>query len=788
MGLLKVGFSGTIEKGCTRQRIGGIVIRPNSRARTPPDRVSLKLKKPKAKAAGIPAVASSLSHGVRKMGPGKTIKALRMVNQHEGFDCPGCAWPDPEHRTVFEFCENGAKAVSDEAMKANVTPDYLSRHAVHELAEFSDYELNSLGRISHPVYLSEDGSHYQSISWPDAFAKIATALNACASPERAVFYTSGRTSNEAAFLYQAFVRAFGTNNLPDCSNMCHESSGKGLGQSIGIGKGTVSLQDFKHAHTILIIGQNPGTNHPRMLTALRDAKHRGARIIHVNPLPEAGLSRFKHPQDYMKGDLRTTKLADLHLQVRIGGDAALFKGLIKLQLEANAIDREFIDAKTDNFDAMVEAAKSVSWDVVVRDSGLTREQIAEAGAMLAESKATIACWAMGLTQHRNGVEVIQEVVNLLLMNGHVGRQGAGFCPVRGHSNVQGDRTVGIWESPTERFLDRMEAGLGFELPRKHGLDVVRAIDAMQRGEVDVFFCMGGNFLSATPDTDVTASGLRNIGLTVQVSTKLNRSHLVTGREALILPCLGRTEADEQSAGLQFVSVENSMGQVHRSQGKLPPASAHLRSEPWIVAQLAEATVGRRHLNWTELASDYDKIRDLMETCLDGFEGYNERVRAPAGFALPNPPRDRQAFDTPNGRAQFMAHALPNVTVDADEFVLMTVRSHDQYNTTIYGLNDRYRGVHGRRRVLFMNADDMVERGWKSRQVVDITSHFNGEKRHSPDWHLVAYDIPRGNLAAYFPEANSLVPLHSTSNISNTPTSKWIVCTITDGSQNGEEEE
>ncbi len=788
MGLLKVGFSGTIEKGCTRQRIGGIVIRPDSRARTPPDRVSLKLKKPKAKAAGIPAVASSLSHGVRKMGPGRTIKALRMVNQHEGFDCPGCAWPDPEHRTVFEFCENGAKAVSDEAMKANVTPEYFSRYAVQELAEFSDYELNSLGRISHPVYLPEDGSHYQSITWADAFAKIATALNACESPERAVFYTSGRTSNEAAFLYQAFVRAFGTNNLPDCSNMCHESSGKGLGQTIGIGKGTVSLQDFKHAHTILIIGQNPGTNHPRMLTALRDAKNCGARIIHVNPLPEAGLSRFKHPQDYMKGDLRTTKLADLHLQVRIGGDAALFKGLIKLQLEANAIDREFIEAKTDNFDAMVESAESISWETIVDDSGLTREQIAEAGAMLAESKATIACWAMGLTQHRNGVEVIQEVVNLLLMNGHVGRQGAGFCPVRGHSNVQGDRTVGIWESPTEAFLDRMEAGLGFELPREHGFDVVRAIDAMRRGDVDVFFCMGGNFLSATPDTDKTADGIRNIGLTVQVSTKLNRSHLVTGREALILPCLGRTELDVQPAGVQFVTVENSMGQVHRSQGKLPPASQDLRSEPWIVAQLAEATLGEPHLNWAELASDYDKIRDVMESCLEGFEGYNERVRAPTGFALPNPPRDRQAFDTPNGRAQFMSHALPNVSIESDQFVLMTVRSHDQYNTTIYGLNDRYRGVHGRRRVLFMNADDMVERGWKSRHVVHITSHFNGEKRYSPDWHLVPYDIPRGNLAAYFPEANSLVPLHSTSNISNTPTSKWIVCTITDGSQNGEEEE
>ena len=785
---LRVGFSGTIEKGGTRPSTGGLAIRPNPRARTPPDRAALKLKKPKVKAAGLPAVSSSVSHGLRKMGAVKTIKALRMVNQKEGFDCPGCAWPDPEHRTTFEFCENGAKAVADEAMSANVTPDYLARHSVRELSNMSDYELNSLGRISHPVHLPPGSSHYVPISWEGAFEKISNALLACDSPDRAVFYTSGRTSNEAAFLYQAFVRAFGTNNLPDCSNMCHESSGKALGQSIGIGKGTVSLDDFLHADTILVIGQNPGTNHPRMLTALRDAKRNGANIIHINPLPEAGLTRFKHPQDYMKGDLRTTKLADLHLPVKIGGDAALLKGLIKIQLKAGAIDRGFIENKTEHFEAMAKAAQATPWDIIVRDSGLSKAEILTAGRMLANSKATIACWAMGLTQHRNGVAVIQEVVNLLLMNGHVGRKGAGFCPVRGHSNVQGDRTVGIWEAPSDAFLARMEEGLGFEIPKRHGFDVVRAIEAMQEGNVDVFFCMGGNFLSATPDTDVTAKAIQNIGLTVQVSTKLNRSHLITGSEALILPCLGRTEMDVQSSVHQFVSVENSMGQVHRSQGKLPPASPDLRSEPWIVAQLASATLGDQHLNWLDLAGDYDKIRSLMERSLHGFEQYNERVRTPNGFALPNPPRDSQSFETVNGLAQFMVHDLPDVELQPDQFVLMTIRSHDQYNTTIYGLHDRYRGVHGHRRIVFMNADDMVERGWKSRQKVNITSHFNGEQRHASDWLLVPYEIPRGNLAAYFPEANCLVPLHSTAAVSNTPTSKWIVCTLAAAASSLEEEE
>jgi molybdopterin-dependent oxidoreductase alpha subunit len=747
------------------------------------------LRKPKTKAAGIPAVSSSAIHGITKMGLRKTVKTLTMVNQQEGFDCPGCAWPDPDHRTTFEFCENGAKAVADEAMKAHITPQFFQQHSIQSLSELSDYELNRKGRLAHPVYLPEGASHYESISWDDAFELIANKLNATSSPNNSVFYTSGRTSNEAAFLYQAFVRAYGTNNLPDCSNMCHESSGKGLGQTIGIGKGTVTLEDFNHSDVIMVIGQNPGTNHPRMLTALRDAKKNGARIIHVNPLPEAGLMAFKHPQDYMKGDVRSTTLADIHLPVRIGGDAALLKGLMKIQMAQKAFDSSFIKNKTKGFESLTNHLDSVSWKEITSDSGLTKEQIEEAGLLLANSGATIACWAMGLTQHRNGVAVIQEVVNLLLMNGHVGRQGAGFCPVRGHSNVQGDRTVGIWEAPTESFIARMQEGLGFELPKEHGYDVVHAIQAMRKGDVDVFFCMGGNFLSATPDTDITAKALQNVGLTVQVSTKLNRSHLVTGKEALILPCLGRTELDVQGGKEQFVTVENSMGIVHRSRGGLKPASSFLKSEPWIVSQLAQATLGSTHLPWTDLATHYDSIRDLMERSLVGFTDYNSRVRQPNGFALPNPPRDEQSFATPDGMAHFTTHELPHVHVEKNHYVLMTLRSHDQYNTTIYGLHDRYRGIHGHRRVLLMNAEDMVERGWKTKQKINITSHFNGEKRHSENWLLIPYEIPRGNLAAYFPEANSLIPLESTADVSNTPTSKWIVCSLSSSKPtHGEEEE
>tara|TARA_B110000459_G_scaffold84566_1_gene94805 strand:+ start:6803 stop:9100 length:2298 start_codon:yes stop_codon:yes gene_type:complete len=746
---------------------------------TPKDNLKLRLGKPKKSAAGIPAALSSMSHGIKKMGLLKTVRTLTMVNQQAGFDCPGCAWPDPSHRTSFEFCENGAKAVADEAMKAKVNPQFFQKYSVKELTGKSDHWLNKQGRIAHPMILKTGATHYTTISWKDAFNHIGSTISNLDRPEQAVFYTSGRTSNEAAFLYQAYVRALGTNNMPDCSNMCHESSGKGLGETIGIGKGTVTLEDFNEAEVILVIGQNPGTNHPRMLTALRDAKHNGAQIIHINPLPEAGLERFKHPQDYMKLDFKTTKLSDHHLQVKIGGDAALMKGFIKTHIQKGQTDASFIKNSTRGYEAMCQQAIATSWKEIVRDTGLDREVIESVGALLASSNATIACWAMGLTQQPNGVAVIQEVVNLLLMGGHVGKPGAGFCPVRGHSNVQGDRTVGIWEAPSDAFLDRMEKGLGFPMPRKHGYDVVNAIRAMNKGKVSVFFCMGGNFLSATPDTHQTAKGLRKIDLTVQVSTKLNRSHLITGKTAIILPCLGRTEIDQQADGEQFVTVENSMGIVHKSTGGLKPASPDLMSEPAIVAHLATASLKDAKLDWMNLVNHYDGIRDLMAESLAGFERYNERVREPNGFALPNPPRDTRSFATDDGFAHFTAHALPDVSVPDDCYVMMTMRSHDQYNTTIYDVHDRYRGIHGNRRVVLMNATDMAKRGWKNRQEVQLTSHFDGVERKSAHWQLVAYDIPSGNIATYFPESNTLVPLDSTAAGSNTPTSKWIIVSIDD---------
>ncbi len=758
--------------------------------RTPVDNRPLRVTAPKTRAAGFPAVLSSAQHGLRRMGVRRTWKTLRTVNQQGGFDCPGCAWPDPEHRSGFEFCENGAKAVAEEAMSARFTPERFASKTISEWAELSDYELGGLGRLTHPVLRTSGEARFQATTWKEALDMVGDRLSTLEDPHRAVFYTSGRTSNEAAFLYQLMVRSLGTNNLPDCSNMCHESSGKALGSTIGIGKGTVRLSDFEKADVIIVIGQNPGTNHPRMLTSLRDAKRNGARIIHVNPLPEAGLERFKHPQDYMRLDLFDDQLADLHLPVRIGGDAALLQALQHLAITSGSVDSTFIDASTSGYEALFHARQDVDWTRVQADTGLTKASIEAAASMLNESRATIACWAMGLTQHRNGVGVIQEVVNLLLLGGHIGREGAGLCPVRGHSNVQGDRTVGIWEAPSEEFLAALEEGTGVPMPRQHGYDVVNAIRAMENDRVELLMAMGGNLVSAAPDTDRTAMAMSKVDLVVHVSTKPNRSHLVPSNgDVLILPCLGRTERDAQEDGVQFVTVENSMGIVHRSEGRLDPASKELRSEPWIVAEIAARAVGDEAVNWRHLSKNYDRIRDLIEASIPGFDGYNERVRAPNGFELPNPPRDDVQFDTPSGRASFTLHDLPVLEPQhGGTHIMMTLRSHDQYNTTIYGLEDRYRGIKGNRRVVFMNAEEMAERGWKTGHRVDLVGHYQGEERRSDGWLLVPYAIPKGNLASYFPEANVFVPLDSTAAVSNTPTSKWIeISIIGDAAPSSEEE-
>jgi molybdopterin-dependent oxidoreductase alpha subunit len=608
-------------------------------------------------------------------------------------------------------------------------------------------------------------------------------LNALASPDDAIFYTSGRTSNEAAFLYQLFVRQFGTNNLPDCSNMCHESSGSALTETIGVGKGTVTLDDFDLADLIFIIGQNPGTNHPRMLTALQKAKRRGCRIVHVNPLPEVGTTRFKHPQEIFGMLGKGTELADLFLQVRINGDVALLKGIMKELLEeeertpGQVLDHEFITEQTSGFESFSDALRRVGWDEIGEQSGINREQIREAALMMMSSARTICCWAMGLTQHKNAVANIQEIVNLLLLRGQIGKPGAGVCPVRGHSNVQGDRTMGIWERPTEAFLASLAKEFNFEPPREHGLDTVEAIKAMHAHAGKVFFALGGNFLSATPDTEFTAEALRRCRLTVHVSTKLNRAHLITGEQALVLPCLGRTELDAQAAGLQFVSVENSMGVVQASRGSLEPASVHLLSEPAIVARLAAATLGERsRVDWLALAGNYDLIRAGIERVIPGFDDYNRRVREPGGFYLPNLARQRR-FMTASGKANFTVHELPRHDLRPGQFLMMTMRSHDQFNTTIYGLDDRYRGIYQGRRVVFLNPQDIKDAGLKAGQLVDLTSHFEGEERTAPRFVVVPYSIPVGCAATYFPEANVLVPIGSVAEKSNTPASKSVVISI-----------
>ncbi|OBA97321.1 hypothetical protein A5666_04935 [Mycolicibacterium fortuitum] len=736
----------------------------------------------KDEAAGVKAVLVSMQRGLEQMGPLRTAAALTKLNQRHGFDCPGCAWPE-EHggRKLAEFCENGAKAVAEEATKRVVTPEFFARHTIAELETKPEYWLSQQGRLTQPMVLAPGEDHYRPIEWDDAYRLIAEHLNALASPDEALFYTSGRTSNEAAFLYQLMVRSFGTNNLPDCSNMCHESSGTALTESIGIGKGSVTVEDVTKADLILIAGQNPGTNHPRMLSVLEKAKANGAKIVAINPLPEAGLIRFKDPQKVHGVVGHGIPIADEFVQIRLGGDMALFAGLGRLLLEAEdaapgtVLDREFIEAHCAGFDEYTRQTRAVDLATVTEASGIDETQLRRVANMLIASQRTVICWAMGLTQHRHAVATIGEATNLLFMRGMIGKPGAGVCPVRGHSNVQGDRTMGIWEKMPEKFLDALDHRFGITSPRKHGYDTVDAIRAMRDGRAGVFIGMGGNFVSATPDTEVTEAALRSCALTVQISTKLNRSHVVHGRTALILPTLGRTDKDFQAAGKQMVSVEDSMSMVHLSRGSLTPPSEHLRSEVAIVCQLARELLGPEHpVPWEEFNADYDRIRDAIADVVPGCEDYNRKVRQPDGFQLPHPPRDSREFRTTTGKANFSVHPLEWVPVPEGRLVLQTLRSHDQYNTTIYGLDDRYRGVKGGRRVVFINPADLEAMGLKAGDRVDLVSEFDGQERRAKDFLIVEYSTPRGNAAAYYPETNPLVPLDHTARKSNTPVSKAVV--------------
>lgn len=751
----------------------------------PPEETSLVQIKPLSKVAGgIPSIIATAKTAWHEMGLTRSVRTLLKLNQKTGFDCPGCAWPEPDgDRSHAEFCENGAKHVADEATTKRLTPEFFKQWSVADLSRQSDHWLGKQGRITQPMVLFRGVTHYEPISWNDAFTLIGNELNSLRHPDEAIFYTSGRTSNEAAFLYQLFVRQFGTNNLPDCSNMCHESSGSALSETIGVGKGTVTLEDFNLAQAIFVIGQNPGTNHPRMLSALQKAKQNGCKLVHINPLPEVGVTRFKHPQDVLGWIGGGTTLADLFLQVRINGDVALLQGISKAvceeeaRREAGVIDHEFIQNYTSGFEQFNAALANVSWNEIVDQSGVLQDQIEQAARIFIESERTIFCWAMGLTQHKNAVANIQEIVNLMLLRGQVGKPGAGFCPVRGHSNVQGDRTMGIWERPPAAFIERLASEFNFEPPRRHGYDTVKSIEAMHERKARVFFALGGNFLSATPDTEYTAEALRRCTLTVHVSTKLNRAHLITGEQALILPCLGRTETDMQASAPQFVTTENSMAVVQASRGFLQPASDQLLSEPAIVARLALATLGTRsNVDWQKLSADYDLIRDHIARVVPGFEDYNTRVRKPGGFYLPSPVRER-IFNTPGGRAVFTVHSLPRHDLEPDQFLMMTIRSHDQFNTTIYGLDDRYRGIYNGRRVVFLNGEDITAAGLQEGQAVDLISHFEGQQRVARRFVVVPYSIPRRCAATYFPETNVLVPLGSVADKSNTPVSKSVVISI-----------
>ncbi len=754
----------------------------------------LKLENRMKIAAGVQAVIKSMEFNWGEAGLTRGTHGLLKMNQKDGFDCSSCAWPDPDdHRSVAEFCENGAKATASDADERACGPEVFAKHSLAELSRMTDRDQNNLGRLTHPMVKRPGGTHYEPIEWPEAFELIGRELNALASPNEAAFYTSGKVPNEPAFLFQLFAKQLGTNNLPDCSNMCHESSGAALSPTLGLGKGSVTLNDIHEAEVILIIGQNPGTNHPRMLTALQKAKKNGAKIISVNPLIEAGLNHFKNPQDFMNpikalgvllGD--GTPITDLFLQVRVDGDMALLRGIMKHLFEAEdrnpgqVVDHEFIKQYTTGFESFEQNIRNTSWEDIETLSGISRELLLEAANIIARKQKIVTCWAMGVTQQRQGVQTIQEIVNLQLMKGAIGKPGAGTCPVRGHSNVQGDRTMGVWEQPTKVFQDALGKEFNFQPPYEHGFDTVETIRQMYHGNVKVFFSLGGNLLAAGPDTEVIAEGMRKQNLTVYVGTKLNRGHLTTGKTSLLLPCFTHADIDMQKSGHQMTSCENSMGVVSQNKGVLVPLEGHnMMSEVAILAGVAIATLGPDRTNvadWVAMTENYDVIRDHVSRVIPGFEKFNEQLRQPGGFYLPNGPRERK-FTTQNGKANFTTTELEKYSLEPGQLVLMTVRSHDQFNTTIYDYNDRYRGIHGERRVLFMNKADMAERGLKAKDVIDITSHFEGEQRTVEKFIAVPYDIPKGNVSAYFPEANPLVPIASVAKTSNTPTSKYVVVTV-----------
>ncbi len=744
----------------------------------------LDLKKSKTWATGMPAVKSSLEHVYSNAGVARGTEALMKLNQKRGFDCPSCAWPDPDdERATAEFCENGAKAVASEATQDTITREFFEKYSIADLEAKSDAWHERQGRIAEPMVKLPGASHYTAISWAEVFKLIAAELKALATPDEAIFYTSGRTSNEAAFLYQLLVRLYGTNNLPDCSNMCHESSGAAMNSAVGVGKGTVTLEEIYEADTILDIGQNPGTNHPRMLSALERAVENGGKVVAINPLKEAGLLSFANPQKPMGLLNKGTKITSQYLQVKPNGDHALLRAVAKTWLaweEAGepVFDHKFIEHHTLGLDDYIKAIEASDWESLLADCGIERAEIEKlARTMLRGKRKLITCWAMGLTQHRNAVATIREVVNVHLLVGAIGRPGAGLCPVRGHSNVQGDRTMGIFEKMPAEFHDQLDEVFEFESPRAHGFDVVMSIQAMQQGKGKVFIGMGGNFVQASPDTAYTAEALTKCSLTCHVSTKLNRSHLVTGKTALILPCLGRSDRDDGESGDQYVTCENSMGMVQRSQGSLAPVSSELKSEVGIIAGIGKELIGdTATVRWDYLAGDYDRIRNLIEKVIPGFHNFNARMRKEGVLELPNLAAQR-IWSTASKKAEFSNSEVQTMKVAEGHLILQTLRSHDQYNTTVYGMDDRYRGIGHARRIVFLNPEDLRDFGLKPTQQVDLTSHWKGKMTVSEKWQAIPYEIPRGHAAAYFPEANVLVPVESVAEISNTPTSKGIEISV-----------